>query len=211
MPARKLGPSGRGDGLTLDRRLEEKRGALSLASSTVRRTSAWHERPPPSVAFAATVCSASASRSNAARGARPAPAPRPRPVAVVPVRWSRWNLSALLPCRLKEICPLAPASGSEAATFSTKDVDVDGDRRLRLAVGGRDLERVAVPDLAVQSLLHDQAPLALVLLDDGKLAQRVAVCTARREHVTEVTPSARRGENTLLRSRRLHGEERTRY
>lgn len=55
-------------------------------------------------------------------------------------------------------------------------VDVHGHRRLKLPVGGGDSERVAVSGLAVQTLLHDQTPLALVLLDDGELAQRVPVC-----------------------------------
>lgn len=43
----------------------------------------------------------------------------PQTHGVIPVLWSRWNLSASGPWRVKEICPFTPTSGSEADTFST--------------------------------------------------------------------------------------------
>lgn len=58
-------------------------------------------------------------------------------------------------------------------------VDVHAGRGLELAVGGHDPEDVAVSDLSVQRLLHDQAPPPLALLDDGKLAQRISVCKVK--------------------------------
>lgn len=41
------------------------------------------------------------------------------PDTIIPVLWSRWNLSASGPWRVQEIWPLTPTSGSEAETFST--------------------------------------------------------------------------------------------
>lgn len=47
----------------------------------------------------------------------------PQTDTIIPVLWSRWNLSASGPWRVKEIWPLAPTSGSEAETFSTNMLD----------------------------------------------------------------------------------------
>lgn len=60
-------------------------------------------------------------------------------------------------------------------------MDVHNNRSFELPIAGQDFERVSVFGLSVQRLLHNQTPLALVLLDDGKLAQRVAVCMRDEE------------------------------
>lgn len=66
-----------------------------------------------------------------------------------------------------------------AVVVDVEDVEIHDHPSLRPPVGGRDLERVSVAGLSVQGFFGDQTPLALVLLDDGELAQRVSVCRTR--------------------------------
>lgn len=65
--------------------------------------------------------------------------------------------------------------------INIQHVDVHTNWRLKLPVSGGDLERVSVFDLSVQSLLYDQTPHALVLLDDGELAQWVTACRINKQ------------------------------
>lgn len=69
--------------------------------------------------------------------------------------------------------------------INIQNVNVHADRSLELPVSGGDLERVPVFGLSVQPLLHDQTPHALVLLDDGELAQRVPACRVKNREVTD--------------------------
>lgn len=60
--------------------------------------------------------------------------------------------------------------------IDVQHVDVYYNRSLKLPIGGGDSECVSVFGLSVQTLLNNQTPLALVSLDDGKLAQRISIC-----------------------------------
>lgn len=60
---------------------------------------------------------------------------------------------------------------------NVQHVDVHADGGLEPAVCGHDSEGVSVLELSVQRLGEDQAPPPLALLDDGKLAQRISICT----------------------------------
>lgn len=82
-------------------------------------------------------------------------------------------------------------------------VDVHADRGLELAVGGHDSEGVPVPDLPVQRLGQNQAPPALALLDDGKLAQRVSICTQDEPLTRGGGKLPRQDQQNGVRSKRL--------
>lgn len=63
-----------------------------------------------------------------------------------------------------------------AVVVYVQHVDVHRDRSFELPVSGHHVESVPVPAFSVQRLFYDQTPLALVHLDNGKLAQRVSIC-----------------------------------
>lgn len=74
--------------------------------------------------------------------------------------------------------------------IDVQHVDVHAGRGLELPVGGHDSEGVSVSDLPVQRLLQDQAPPPLALLDDGKLALRISLCTEGEETTLSAGPQA---------------------
>lgn len=60
---------------------------------------------------------------------------------------------------------------------NVQHVDVHTDGGLEPPVCGHDSEGVSVLELSVQRLGENQAPPPFALLDDGKVAQRISICT----------------------------------
>lgn len=69
--------------------------------------------------------------------------------------------------------------------INVQHMDIHHNHSVKLPVGGRDFEAVSIFDFSVQTLFHDQAPLPIILLDDGELAQRVTICMRDEEFPNE--------------------------
>lgn len=65
--------------------------------------------------------------------------------------------------------------------IDVQHVDIHVDGSLKLAISGCDSQSISVSGLSVQTLLHNQTPLALLHLHNGKLAERVSGCRGKKD------------------------------